>query len=84
MQSQSLSMWFKIENHSVQLRKTTWSLFTPLNAFHNSKNIVCISHKFIVIQFDISLAYWKSDQIKKQKLRYIVLECSTLAIKSTV
>lgn len=84
MQSQSLLMWFKIENHSVQLWNITWSLFTLITAFHYSKNTVCISHKFLFTQFVVSPAYRKSDQVKKQEFREIVLKCSTFTVKSTV
>jgi hypothetical protein len=81
IQPQSLSIWFKIENHSAQLWKNTWNLFTLITAFHYS-NIMCISHNFLFTQFDVSLAY--CDQVKKQKVREIVLECSTLEVKSAV
>jgi len=84
MESQSLSIWFKIENHSHQLWKTTWRLFALITAFHYSINMACLSHSYLFTQCDVSSAYCKSDQVKKQKLREIVLECSTLAVRSTV
>jgi len=42
------------------------------------------SHNSLFTQFDVSPAYCKSDQVKKQKSGEIVLECSTLVVKSNV